>query len=134
MQQRIKGTRIAILGVLLAGLPILAGCGGGKVAEVVPPSQVQVSVSDKAIEMPASVPAGKTVFTVTNTGKHQHSFGIAGPAGDKTLEKTLQPGESAALELSLETGTYRVYCPVDQGKDGTQLALVVTPETQGSKS
>ena len=134
MLQGIKGTRIAVLGALLVGLPLLAGCGSDKAAEAVPPSQVQVSVSDKAIEMPASVPAGKTVFTVTNTGKREHSFGIAGPAGDKVLEKTLQPGESGALELSLETGTYRVYCPVDQGKEGTQIALVVTPETQGSKS
>lgn len=136
MRRAIKGTRIAVLGAILAGLPLLVGCGGTKQPEVAQQSQkVQVSVSDKNIEMPASLPAGKTLFTVTNTGKREHSFGIAGPAGDKVLEKTLKPGESGALELRLDSGTYRIYCPVDQEKgEGTQIALVVLPETLGSKS
>jgi len=134
MLQAIKGTRIAVLGAILAGLPLLVGCGGAKQPEVVQAQEVQVKVSDKKIEMPASLPAGKTLFTVTNTGKREHSFGITGPAGDKVLEKTLQPGETGALELRLDSGTYRIYCPVDQGKGvGTQIALVVLPEEQGSK-
>jgi hypothetical protein len=138
MFQRLrKGTRMSALGragAMLAVLPLLAAC-GNKEPEVAPAAQqVQVSVSDRSIEMPPSVSAGKTLFTVTNTGKDEHSFGITGPAGDKVLEKALQPGESGTLELQLDDGTYRVYCPLDQGKAGaTQIALDVHSAPQGSK-
>lgn len=121
-------------GAILAVLPLLVACGAKK--EEAPPvaQRVQVSLSDSAIEMPPSIPSGKTLFTVTNTGKQEHSFGITGPAGDKVLEKALQPGESGTLELQLDNGTYRVYCPLDQDKaGGTQIALDVHSAPQGSK-
>jgi len=127
--------RIAFVGAILASLSLLAGCGDRQSqAEGPVAKKVQVSLSDKGIDMPSSVEAGLTSFAVTNTGKQEHSFGIAGPAGDKVLDKTLKPGESGSLELQLDSGTYRVYCPVDQGRgEGTQLALNVVPGTQGGK-
>lgn len=74
------------------------------------------------------MPTGATTFEVTNAGSHEHSFGITGPAGDMLLEEPLKPGETATLDMNLEEGTYRVYCPVDErhGKS-MQLALHVVP-------
>lgn len=90
---------------------------------------VQVHVTDQELQMPESLPTGATTFEVTNNGAHDHSFGITGPAGDKMLDKALKPGETATLDIVLDAGTYRVYCPVDEshGKP-LQLALHVTPD------
>lgn len=90
---------------------------------------VQVNVTDEKLVMPESLPTGATTFQITNAGNHDHSFGITGPAGDKLLDKALKPGETATLDIVLDAGTYRVYCPVDESHGKTlQLALHVTPD------
>jgi uncharacterized cupredoxin-like copper-binding protein len=113
---------------LLVILPLLVACVGGKAKEEAP--TVQVRVTDNAIEMPNPMPTGAVKFQITNAGTHEHSFGITGPVGDITLPQPLKPGETASLdEMFLDTGTYRVYCPVDE-KHGEpmQIALNVRPE------
>lgn len=128
--------RLLLLAVLAAALTVFMACGGGGGHESAPAPQeqtVQVSVTDDHIEMPASLPAGMTKFEVKNSGTHEHSFGIEGPGGDETLEKSIKPGETATLEMALDAGTYRIYCPVDQQHgDPMQMALNVTdPATHG---
>lgn len=121
---------------LLAGTPLLVGCGGAQPEAAQSENRtVQVKVTDNTVAMPDSLPTGATTFEVTNTGAHPHSFGIAGPAGDKTLDASLKPGETATLEMVLDEGTYRVYSPeaADQGKP-IQIALHVVPSTAGSQS
>ena len=118
---------------LLAGLPFFVACGGHDDAEPQQAKVVDVRVTDHDLEMTASLPTGLTTFQITNTGTHEHSFGITGPSGDKSLEAPLKPGETASLEMVLDTGTYRVYCPVDQNRGHTmQVALNVHPDIQGS--
>jgi uncharacterized cupredoxin-like copper-binding protein len=114
---------------LLAGLPLLTGCVGGN-SEGPEVQTVQVRVTDTGIEMPNPLPTGAAKFEITNAGSHEHSFGITGPAGDITLEKPLKPGETASLdEMFLDTGTYRVYCPVDEKHgESMQIALNVRPD------
>ena len=115
---------------LLAGMPLLTACGGGgdKTEEKI--QTVNVNVTDHQLEMPTSLPTGPTKFEVTNTGTHEHSFGIVGPHADDTLEAALKPGETGSVELFLESGTYRVYCPVDENQGHTmQVALNVHEET-----
>jgi len=119
--------------VLLMGLPFFIACGGGK-AKTEEAQLIQVQVTDDNIQMPKSLPTGKTTFQVTNTGTREHSFEITGPAGDQKLEAALKPGESGSLDLYLDTGTYRVYCPIDQNHgESMQVALVVHPDTTGSR-
>jgi Cupredoxin-like domain len=119
---------------LLVGLPLFTACGGDK-TEAPEIQTVQVGVTDQQLQMPESLPTGPTKFEVTNKGTHEHSFGITGPAGDQKLEQTLKPGESASLELYLDTGTYRVFCPVDESNGhAVQMALNVLPQTEGGKS
>jgi hypothetical protein len=60
-----------------------------------------------------SVPAGPVTFTVTNTGSIPHALEIEGN-GTERQTPLIQPGEKAALTLTLDPGTYEVYCPVGQ--------------------
>lgn len=127
-----KRTGAALLcAALFVGLPFIA-CGG---SQAQPDQTVQVQVTDQKLAMPESLPTGATTFQVTNTGSQVHSFGIVGPAGDKTLDKVLNPGETAELDMALEPGTYRVYSPIDESHGKTmQLALHVVEGAAGSNS
>lgn len=117
---------------LLAGLPFLTACGGSKTAA--PEARmVQVQITDQGIQMPASLPSGVTTFQVSNSGSSEHSFGITGPSGDMKLDAPLKPGESASLDMVLDSGTYRVYSPVDPGQSSMQMALNVHPDTSPSR-
>lgn len=118
---------VLLFAALLACLSFVA-CGGDSSSSA-QDRTVQVNVTDQELQMPETLPTGPTTFQITNAGNHEHSFGIAGPAGDETLDKTLKPGETATLDINLDAGTYRVYCPVDE-KHGKplQLALRVTPD------
>jgi predicted component of type VI protein secretion system len=117
---------VLLFAALLVSVPFV-GCGDSS-AHQQQDRVVQVHVTDQELQMPESLPTGATTFEVTNTGTHEHSFGIVGPAGDQTLDAALKPGETATLDINLDEGTYRVYCPVDEkhGKP-VELALHVTP-------
>jgi uncharacterized cupredoxin-like copper-binding protein len=119
--------RLLSLAVFAAALSLTACGGGSGNAPAGPQAQtVQVQVTDDHIQMPTELPAGMATFEVTNAGTHEHSFGITGPGGDKVLEKNLEPGETEQLEMTLDAGTYRIYCPVDQKHgDPMQMALNV---------
>jgi uncharacterized cupredoxin-like copper-binding protein len=88
---------------------------------------VQVALSEYVIDMPTSVPAGQTVFEVTNAGTEEHSFEIHGQGVDAELVRDLQPGETLTLEVTLEPGVYEIFCPVsDHASEGMRLDLTVT--------
>lgn len=80
-------------------------------------ASVEVRLHGRTIEMPASLPPGETTFVVTNTGDHEHSFEIEGNGIEQELESHLQPGETGELTVSLQAGTYTVYCPVGDHRD-----------------
>ncbi len=77
-----------------------------------PPVPVPVTLVEYRIEMPESIPAGRTTLQITNSGKRKHSLEVEGNGVEKELEKELQPGQNATLDIDLQPGTYRVYCPV----------------------
>ena len=88
---------------------------------------VAVSLREFAIDMPDSLPAGPTTFTVTNDGTIEHSFEIEGQGVEQELEHHLKPGESMDLQVDLAPGTYEVYCPVDGHKEqGMERDLTVS--------
>lgn len=116
---------------LVAALPFVIACGGSQAA--IPSNAVQVVVSDSGIQIPESLPSGPTTFEVINAGHSAHSFGITGPAGDKTLDKPLQPGETTTLTFNLDSGTYRIYIPAGLSEgEPMQVALNVRPATGGN--
>ncbi|HET7093741.1 MAG TPA: cupredoxin domain-containing protein, partial [Thermomicrobiales bacterium] len=77
---------------------------------------VDVALSEFMIDMPATLPAGSTTFTVTNDGTVVHSFEFEGQGIEKRLSHTLNPGESETLTIDLKPGKYEAYCPVDGHK------------------
>jgi uncharacterized cupredoxin-like copper-binding protein len=90
--------------------------------------EVDVSLTEFAIDMPTTLAAGPTTFTITNDGTIEHSFEIESEelGIEEELEQNLAPGETATLEVDLEPGTYEVYCPVgDHRGEGMEVELTV---------
>lgn len=130
----------------LAG--VLAACGGGAgstggaaAPPAAPPpatsaetaaTQVTADLSDFHIALSQKTfKAGAYSFTVKNTGHHDHALEIEG-AGTEQRSKTLAPGESGKLDITLKDGTYELYCPVDGHKDlGMKTEITVGGATHG---
>ncbi len=91
--------------------------------------EVAVSLTEFAIEMPATLPAGPVAFAISNDGSAPHNFVIEGDGFEGRLPTRVAPGASATLEVDLPPGTYTVYCPVGDGahrSQGMELTLTVT--------
>src|SRR4051812_45967199 len=74
---------------------------------------VEVRLSEYAIEMPHILPAGPTTFLVRNEGKNTHSFKIQRLEGISVMLSTpVRPGKTSSLQVTLQPGDYKVYCPV----------------------
>jgi uncharacterized membrane protein YgcG len=58
-----------------------------------------------------TLPAGKVLFVVTNTGKTNHGFAAMG-TGLRHLTHGIQPGTSAIVMITLKQGTYHFWDPV----------------------
>lgn len=87
---------------------------------------VQVTLADHEIRMTDQLQQGQVTFNITNSGAHEHSFEIEGNGIEKTLDRPLQPAQSAKLVVDITAGTYKVYCPVaDHEERGMTRALVV---------
>jgi len=119
----------------LAG--ILVACGGGNGngggSSSSAPEQsgkqgttVDVKLVDYKMELSQkTLKAGAYTFVVKNDGQHNHAMEIDG-SGTEHKTRTLAPGESANLTVSLKDGKYQVYCPVDGHKDlGMKTDLTV---------
>jgi uncharacterized cupredoxin-like copper-binding protein len=55
--------------------------------------------------------AGTITFNITNEGSMPHDFAIT-IDGERHKTKMIQPGESAALTVDLQSGTYDYICTV----------------------
>jgi uncharacterized cupredoxin-like copper-binding protein len=99
-------------------------------AQVAP---VAVRLTEFQIEMPASLPAGLTTFSVTNAGQMEHNFEIKSvleeeAPGEQPLLPNLQPGETRLIQVELAPGTYMAECPLSNHSDlGMKLQVTVTP-------
>ncbi|MFW5972473.1 MAG: cupredoxin domain-containing protein [Bacteroidota bacterium] len=88
---------------------------------------ITVELADFLITMPESIPAGRRVFRIVNTGDVEHSLVVEGPDVELSLEETLAPGEQGRLEVDLPPGDYEAYCPVaDHAERGMRTTLRVT--------
>jgi uncharacterized cupredoxin-like copper-binding protein len=92
------------------------------------PQLVDVSLTEFAIDMPTTLPAGNVRFNVANNGAVPHSFVLEGEGISKRLANNVTPGSSAKLNADLKPGTYTVYCPVGEGAHrarGMEVTLTV---------
>ncbi|MFJ7066986.1 copper-binding protein [Streptomyces sp. NPDC101115] len=142
--RRSRRDRVA-LGMSAAALIALlaAACGDGDGdggATTTPPpadttasTQVDATLSDFRITFSQETFApGDYTFTAKNTGQHDHALEFEGPGGENRSE-TIGPGGSTTLKVTLESGTYEVYCPVDGHKDrGMKTEITVGGGTNGT--
>jgi plastocyanin len=137
---RTRTLTLGIAGGVLAG--VLVACGGGGDGEgngdregTSPPparggdttaTRVDVDMKDFTLELSEDTfGAGEYTFIATNSGSHDHALELEGPGGEEKT-RTLEPGESANLEVTLRDGTYRVYCPVDgHAEQGMETRITV---------
>jgi plastocyanin len=91
--------------------------------------KVTVRLSEYKVELPETLHAGPTTFVVHNVGEKTHSFKIEGPGipPDTLLAKPIPPDATAELQVTLQPGEYKVFCPIGshEGK-GMVRKLTVT--------
>lgn len=92
---------------------------------------VEVSLVEYDINMPATLPAGHTIFRVTNDGTMEHNIEVEGQGSEHVFPQNLQPGETQTMEVDLQEGSYVVYCPVgDHRSRGMEVDLTVEPSAE----
>jgi uncharacterized cupredoxin-like copper-binding protein len=134
MQVRGAGAVVAV-----AAAVVLAGCGssssGGGTASGAPSSaggsaggtssaaaagggtQVTVDASEYALKLPSNTMApGTYTFTMDNVGHATHAIELKGPGIDGAKSSTAGPGGKATLTVTLQPGSYELWCPVGNHK------------------
>ncbi|MET9757797.1 cupredoxin domain-containing protein [Streptomyces sp. NPDC006372] len=142
---------VLLLGVAAGGLTaVLAACGGGSYgnstgsASTAPPpksagsgTQVTAQLTDFHIKLSTGTfQPGRYTFTAKNMGQHEHALEIQGPGGENR-SKTLDPGQSTTLTVTLKSGSYKVFCPVDGHQDlGMKTSITVggAPASSGTNT
>jgi plastocyanin len=119
------------LAVSVAGVAVVAvACGGGSTGGPAPgatttatsgpasspPSgqQVTVQMTDFRLALPETLTPGTYTFVAVNAGQTVHAIQIDGPGvSDQRTPGDVRPGQSASLTVTLQPGSYDIYCPVD---------------------
>jgi plastocyanin len=124
--------RLAALLLVLLALPLaLVACGGGDEGDggaveeggAAASETLHVTATDFAFD-PNAITAsnGNLTFEVMNEGGAPHALAIRGTGVDESSD-TVDGGQSTTFEVSLENGSYEIFCPVgdhaDRGMVGT---------------
>jgi hypothetical protein len=73
-----------------------------------------------------SLEPGTYTFVVRNAGAVEHALELEGRGVAEAATGTLAPGESAELTVTLEEGSYVLFCPIgDHAAQGMKLELSV---------
>jgi hypothetical protein len=84
----------------------------------------RVAITATAIKMVGSLRPGTIRFVVSNVGTGRHALAIEGKGVSVRLDDTIEPGHSSALDVRLEPGSYRVYCPVSGHTEAPRMLVV----------
>jgi len=90
--------------------------------------KVDVTLTERRIEMDREIPAGKTAFVVRNNGKERQNFKIEGQGLDKEFMIAVAPNDTKTLNVELKRGEYKVFVPSpakDSEPKGSELSLRV---------
>ena len=128
------------LALLVAGaaMAVLVACGGGGSSGGSGPgapapsvtgagTQVTATESEYSIKLePSSFTAGTYTFTIKNTGTMPHNLVVNGAGVDHESSATIEPGGTGQLTVTLQQGSYELWCSVDGHKDrGMDMTIQV---------
>lgn len=89
-----------------------------------PATMVEVVGLDRSMTVSASaLTAGIHTFVFLNSGSMGHDMVITGPGVDEGTP-VINPGETAELTVTLEPGTYEVWCSVPTHRGRGMLAII----------
>ena len=95
-----------------------------------PGTSATISVTETEFHLAlskSSVAAGAVNFLVRNAGHITHALTIDGPGVEDDTTKSLSPGQSAKLTVTMKAGKYDVYCPVGNHKmEGMDTSVSVS--------
>ena len=123
--------------VIVAVALALAGCGssgGGQATSVPSPAAapvvgtaVRVIEKEFSITLPTTTMSpGTYTFRVSNQGTVSHNLTVAGPGVATKASPTIAPGQSGDVTVTLQKGSYELWCSVDHHKDqGMDLTVKV---------
>lgn len=79
---------------------------------------VEATLNEWSIQLSRTeMPAGQITFRVRNAGQLEHDFEIeavdGGADGDAEVEGEIPPGEERLLNVTLQPGTYTIYCEAE---------------------
>ena len=144
-----------MLGVAPLMIAVFAATGMAQDVQPATPEQqdvqkVTVTITDDAIQLPESLPAGQVELTIQNNGTVEHGFLVEQKKSDEgmgeemkpeeseegqeeasaqELDTPIPPGGTATLTVTLEVGTYAFYAPVDGDRDkGPSIEVQVQPQ------
>ena len=90
----------------------------GRVVTAVKKKTVTVDETEYKISLSRSdLTPGTWTFNVVDDGQTTHALEIEGPGVADRASDTISSGQSTALTVTLEKGSYELYCPVDGHKD-----------------
>ncbi len=134
----------ALLLPALAGVALALGAPALPAPARVPPPVVTVVASDYRFELPATLPAGLTIFRLVNRGKQAHHLALLRVPTGRTLAQVraalsrggaeprwlrdeggpnaLDPGNAAEVAVDLEPGRYVLACFIP-ARDGEPSLL-----------
>ena len=106
-----------------AALLAVVGAGAARAQPSSTLHTVKVTAKDyKFVLSTSKVPAGRVKFVIKDMGSAEHDFAIAGHTS-----KTIQPGQSTTLSVTLKKGKYPFRCTVDSHTElGMKGVLSVT--------
>lgn len=129
------GARVIALAASLPVVFTLAACGGGSsrsTGTTMHGSGNQVTATETEYHIQLSqmtLQPGATTFVAVNKGKVGHSLEINGPGvSNQRIAGTIPPGSSKQLTVTLQQGSYEIFCPID-GHKGLGMDVNVTVGT-----
>ncbi|MDL4816032.1 hypothetical protein [Actinomadura opuntiae] len=106
--------------------------GGGAPAN---PKATTVTVTEKEYSLKLSQTTfkpGPYIFIAKNTGSMEHALAISGPGiTNAKVTPGISPGQQTKLNLSLQPGTYQLWCPIDDHRSLGMETKITVPGSGG---
>jgi hypothetical protein len=97
-----------------------------------PAGSIHVMLNEYTIQMPDTLPPGKTTFHVMNHGSHKHGLEAHAEGTHLKIVSGLEAGQSATGSIELKPGSYTFYCPVGNHASTHKMTKEVAVQAPGA--